>query len=326
MRSIFILFLSLCFISTFSQRAVPVIFDTDIGPDYDDVGAMALLHAFADQGEATILATISCNAFETTSPTISVLNTYFKRPEIPIGIVKSNFPNQGCKQKWAQAIIAKYPHALKSNDEAMEAVALYRRILSSQPDQSVTIITVGFFTNLANLLASTSDKYSPLNGNDLVAKKVKQVVSMAAGIGKDGVSAHEFNVWADANAARKVFAAWPTPILLSGFEIGEKIITGGRLIKNESIQGSPVKEAYQVALTADSNLAGRNSWDQTAVLVAIKGYAPFFNIKKLNFEIKEDGTNVLIPGEKFEYLTSKMPPSEVAAVIEELMMHQPRKK
>ena len=38
---------------------VPVIFDTDIGPDYDDVGAMALLHAMADSGECKILATIA---------------------------------------------------------------------------------------------------------------------------------------------------------------------------------------------------------------------------------------------------------------------------
>ncbi len=326
MRSIFVLILSLCFEASIAQTGIPVILDTDIGPDYDDVGAMALLHAFADKGEARILATISCNAFETTAPTLSVLNAYFNRPEIPIGIVKNNFPNQACKQRWAQAIIAKYPHQLKSNEEAMEAVALYRKILSSQEDKSVIIITVGFFTNLANLLASSSDEYSSLSGRDLVLKKVKQVVSMAAGIGKDGVSAHEFNVYADANSARKVFADWPTPILLSGFEIGEKIITGSRLIKNESIRQSPVKEAYQVALTSDNNLLGRNSWDQTAVLVAIKGYAPFFNVKKVNFEIKEDGRNVLIKGKKFDYLTPKMAPQEVAEVIEELMMHQPGKK
>jgi hypothetical protein len=32
----------------------PVIFDTDMGPDYDDVGAIALLHAFADSGKASM--------------------------------------------------------------------------------------------------------------------------------------------------------------------------------------------------------------------------------------------------------------------------------
>ena len=46
------------------QMGVPpvsVIFDTDMGPDYDDVGALALLHALADSGEVRILATVSSN-------------------------------------------------------------------------------------------------------------------------------------------------------------------------------------------------------------------------------------------------------------------------
>src|ERR1700733_7853497 len=97
------------------QKPVSIIFDTDIAPDYDDVGAMALLHAFEDNGEAKILATISSNAFETTAPTLSVLNTYFNRPGIPIGVTKKALPNKACRQQWAQAILAKYPHSLQSN-------------------------------------------------------------------------------------------------------------------------------------------------------------------------------------------------------------------
>src|SRR6187401_518883 len=128
------LLIACLFVSLISaaQKPIPVIFDTDIAPDYDDVGAMALLHAFADNGEATILATISCNAFETTAPTLSVLNTYFNRPGIPVGIVKADFPNKNCSQLWAQAIVTKYPHALQSNAGALDAVKLYRKILSAQ--------------------------------------------------------------------------------------------------------------------------------------------------------------------------------------------------
>ena len=149
------------------QKPVNIIFDTDIAPDYDDVGAMALLHAFADMGEAKILATISSNAFETTAPTLSVLNTYFNRPAIPIGITKTALPNRPCSQQWAEAIVSKYPHRLTSNNEAMDAIKLYRKILSGQPGKSVTIVSVGFFTNLAGLLNSRADEYSPLSGRDL---------------------------------------------------------------------------------------------------------------------------------------------------------------
>ncbi len=256
-KLLIIIALFVCCIS-FAQKhkTVNIIFDTDIAPDYDDVGAMALLHAFEDMGEAKLLATISCNAFETTAPTLSVLNTYFNRPGIPIGITKKAWPNKDCSQQWAQAIVAKYPHALKSNSEAVEAVALYRKILSAQPDKSVTIVSVGFFTNLAGLLSSTADEYSKLSGKELVIKKVKQLVSMAGRIDKDEIGGYEFNVMVDAPASQKVFAEWPTPVTISGFEIGEKILTGIRLINNEALQNSPVKDAFAVALAKDKNTLG----------------------------------------------------------------------
>ena len=321
-----ILFFTHCITLAWSQTPVNIIFDTDIAPDYDDAGAMALLHAFEDMGEAKILAIVSCNAFETTVPTISVLNNYFKRPDIPIGITKKSWPNKDCSQQWAQAIIAKYPHAVRSNDEAVEAVKLYRKILAAQPDKSVTIVSVGFFTNLADLLNSTADEYSKLNGKELVIQKVKQLVSMAARIDKDGKSGYEFNVMVDAAASQKVFEEWPTPVIMSGFEIGEKILTGIRLINDDAIQNSPVKDAFKAALAKDGNTVGRNSWDQTAVLVAVRGIDPYFGYHKLNFEVKDDGQNVLIPGEKFTYLTFKQPPEIIAKLIEDLMRHQPEKR
>ena len=303
-----------------------IIFDTDIAGDYDDVGAMALLHAFADKGEIKILCTISSNAFHTTIPTISVLNTYFGRPEIPCGITKRQLPNQACSQKWAEAIIAKYPHQLKSNDEAMDAVKLYRKILAKEKDQSVTIVTVGFFTNLAGLLDSKADEFSTLSGKDLIHKKVKLLVSMAAALPEGKASGHEYNVHIDAPSSQKVFSEWNTPFILSPFGIGEKIFTGIRLINNTAIQNSPVKDAFQIALNFDKNTTGRMSWDQTAVLVAARGYETYFNSKKINLKIEDDGSNVLIPGEKFIWLSFKKTPLDIQTEIEDLMMHQPKVK
>lgn len=312
--------------TTNAQKPIPVIFDTDIAPDYDDVGAMAMLHAFADKGEIQILATISCNTFETTVPTLSVLNTYFNRPDIPIGVTKGNFPNKDCSQKWAETINTTYPHNIKSNAAAEDAVKLYRKILAKQPDKSVTIITVGFFTNLAGLLQSGADEFSTLSGKELVVQKVKQLVSMAARLDDTKDNGYEFNVEVDTKASQVVFAEWPTPWIMSGFEIGEKILTGITLINNNAIQHSPVKDAFKVALTKDNNKLGRNSWDETAVLVAVRGIEPYFGSKQLNFAVQDDGKNVLIPGERITYLTFKEKPEVIAKVIEELMMHQPVKK
>ncbi len=307
-----------------AQSPVAVILDTDIGPDFDDVGAMALLHALADDGEATILGVVSCNGFSTTVPTISVINNYFKRPEIPIGIGRGSLPNKNCPELWAEAIISRFPHNVKRNEDAGEAVGLYRKLLAGQPDKSVTIVSIGFFTNLANLLSSEPDQYSPLGGTQLVSKKVTKLVSMAAGLGKEGKGFREFNVWVDADAARKVLTGWPTPLLLSGFEIGERIFTGEKFIGDMKIKNSPVKEAYQIALEANHKQAGQHSWDQTAVLVAIKGYEAYFNIRKLNFEITSDGTSLLIPGDRLLYLTDKMPSQKIAEIIDGYMMHEPR--
>lgn len=66
-----------------NAHKVRLILDTDLGPDYDDVGAMAVMHALADSGYVDILATVSSNKSELTIPCIEIINTYFKRPDIP---------------------------------------------------------------------------------------------------------------------------------------------------------------------------------------------------------------------------------------------------
>lgn len=78
MKSYILYFFLICFMSCHrTEKPVNLIFDTDMAPDYDDVGALALLHALADSGEVNILATISSNKCATAVPCIDVINTYF---------------------------------------------------------------------------------------------------------------------------------------------------------------------------------------------------------------------------------------------------------
>src|SRR5690606_21759490 len=133
---------------------------------------------------------------------------------------------------------------IKRNNEVSDAVALYRKLLASQPDNSVTIITVGFFTNIANLLKSGPDRYSPLDGKKLIAQKVRLMVSMAGGF----PTGHEFNVANDPEASCYVFTNWEKPLLLSGFEIGSKIKVGLKLIADNTIQNSPVKDVFSICI------------------------------------------------------------------------------
>ncbi len=154
---IVVAFLVISGCSNHNKERVRIIFDTDLGPDYDDVGALAFLHAMADSGRAEILATVSSNKHELVAPSIDVINTYFGRDKLPIGAPKSSGVNLGSSQHWADSIVLKYPHRIKSTSEAPDAVTVYRKILNDQPDKSVTIVTVGFLTNLNNLLHSQSD-------------------------------------------------------------------------------------------------------------------------------------------------------------------------
>ncbi len=304
-----------------TNKSLPVIFDTDMGPDYDDVGAIALLHALSDMGKAEILATIASTKYEGVAAVLNIFNTYFKESSIPIGVPKGNALTLKDSQHWTDMLIAKYPHTIKNNDEVPDAVELYRKILAKQQDNSVTIITVGFLTNISNLLQSKPDKYSSLSGKELVKRKVKNLVSMAGKF----PAGKEFNIEKDAVASKYVYEHWEKPVLFSGFEIGEKIKTGLPLVKNKAIKNSPVKDVFSLCLpmTKEDN-QGRMSWDETAVLVAIAGYKPYYTLKSGTIQVAEDGSNTWNEkGKNHQYLVEARPPSEEEKIINELMMHQP---
>lgn len=303
---------------------ISVIFDSDMGPDYDDVGAITLLHAFADSGYIKILATVASTKYEGVAAVFNVLNTYFKRPGLPIGVPKGKALELKDFQHWTDTLRLKYPHKINSNDEVPDAVDIYRKMLASQSDRSVTIITVGFLTNLSNLLQSMPDKYSKLDGKALVKKKVKQLVCMAGGFPKG----NEFNVKMDAAASQYVSDNWETGVLFSGFEIGAKIKTGMALVHNNAIKESPVKDVFRICTKMSaSDTGGRMSWDETAVVAAVKGYKPWWKLESGRIKVANDGSNEWIKeGSNQNYLVEEMPPSVLQDYINRLMMHQPVKK
>ncbi|MGZ3874384.1 MAG: nucleoside hydrolase [Mucilaginibacter sp.] len=306
-----------------TRKPVPVIFDSDMGPDYDDVGAIAILHSLADRGEANILATMASTRYEGVAGVLNVFNTYFNRPEIPVGVPKGNGLDLRDWQHWTDTLLQKYPHKIKSNADAGDAVALYRKILASQSDKSVTIVTVGFLTNLSGLLNTGADEFSPLTGPELVKRKVKLLVCMAGKF----PSGAEFNVRKDARASKNVFENWHTRVIFSGFEIGVKIKAGLPLINDNSIQNSPVKDAFRISIPkAAEDSLGRSSWDETAVLVAVRGYSPFYDLHKGRIKVAQDGSNTWNnAGTGQAYLVEKAGHVMVQDVINRLIMHQPKK-
>ena len=300
---------------------VRVIFDTDIMGDVDDVGAVAVLHALVSKGEAQILAMGVSAKNPDCVPCLDALNTYFGRPDIPIGVVKGTGFLK--RSRYSRQVSDEFPHKIKSADEVPDAALLYRKVLAAQPDGAVTIISVGQLTNFRNLLQTKGDEDSDLSGVELVRRKVKLWVCMG-GTFPEG---REANFRHDGLAAEHAVAFWPTPIVFSGSEIGVETLTGGRL--KELPESSPVRRAYQLY----NGLQPHKSWDQTAVLYGIRGQGG--GLKALwdlhtggHCHVLPDGSNAWrpAPDRPHAHLVRKMPPPKVAALIEGLMLYQPTKR
>ncbi|MCY2952617.1 MAG: nucleoside hydrolase [Planctomycetota bacterium] len=300
---------------------VNVILDTDIGPDCDDVGAVCVLHALADQGEARILAMVCCTGSEWGAPCLDALNTYFGHADIPVGTLKDAagfLENSGYNRLIAQ----RYPHRLQSGRDAPDATALYRRILASQPDRSVAIAAIGPLRNLSQLLKSAPDQHSPLAGKDLVARKVTFLSCMGGwypsvprGWGP------EWNFAQDEKATRDVCENWPTPILFSGAEIGSGIMTGRRLAI-DAPEYHPLTMAF--ADSADVGFgADRSSWDQTSSLIVVRGVRKYWKESKAGYNRAGDkGANTFTTDQDrgHRYIERLMPVSPLEDVIEDLML------
>ena len=157
-------------------RSCRLILDTDMESDVDDVGALSMLHALADSGEVEILGVMVCAKNPWSILCADRINTYYKREDILLGQLRRQGINR--ESRYAKQVAKEFPGTIESFEDAMDAVEQYRRILVSQPDSSVTILTIGYLTNLRDLLSSDPDEYSKLSGRDLVSQKVSNWICM----------------------------------------------------------------------------------------------------------------------------------------------------
>jgi inosine-uridine nucleoside N-ribohydrolase len=320
MRITVFVLLSLISIDVLCQvKAEKIILDTDFGNDCDDTGALAILHQMAYNGEAEILATMYPMTDEFGASAIDAVNTYYGKPNIPVGAYKGSYEYKGKHNDYYNSLLTNnFPNDLKSGKNAPDAILLYRQILASQPDNSVTIVVVGPQRLAADLLLSKPDSFSKLDGIELVKKKVKQLVSMGAEYPKG----HEWNIKICPDGAKLVAEKWPTPIVYSGFEIGVKIMTGERLLTEAP--DSPVRAAFNTNPDLDEK-KNRHSWDQTAVLFAVRGLKDYWTIGTGTIQIADDGKNNWMAGGKSrQYLIAKKPVPEMKKVIEDMMVAPPK--
>jgi inosine-uridine nucleoside N-ribohydrolase len=257
---------------SYSFAQPKIIFDTDIGGDADDLGAIAMLHNYVSHGDCELLAIMCWSNDEYAIPAIDAINRFYLHPNIPIGTRKDGTTN--ISTNYNQVIANNFEYKLTYND-VPDAVGLYRKILGSAADTSITIVTVGPLKNIERLLKSNPDQNSPLNGSDLISQKVKEFVIMG---GKFPKGENEWNFDGNMPGVTKfVIDNLKVPIVFSGFELGVKIKTGA--IFNEIDKETPLYQGFlyfsEHAPWMKDQFKGKildnSTFDQTAVLYAVNG-------------------------------------------------------
>jgi hypothetical protein len=237
-----------------------IIFDTDAGGDVDAAGALAVLHALADRGEIELLAMGVVIGHEAAVPYLHVVNTWYGRPDLPIGTIKGKAPYS--RDEYMLPILAEYPHTL-TQETAPDVVKLYRKVLASQPDRSVTLIAVGPATKINNLLNSTPDEHSPLTGIELMRRKIK--LYAAGGNGNSGLPNGKcgFNYYMDLVSASDELSLLPSdfPTVFAGSS-GLKLKIGSAL--RQSRPDHIIRKSYEAYYKGAAN--DRYTWDQQRVL------------------------------------------------------------
>jgi inosine-uridine nucleoside N-ribohydrolase len=271
----FLLSFSVFLIHSHSQQPVKIIFDTDMWGDCDDVGALAVLNALSDLGEAEILAVVTNQKIpsDASAGAVDAINTWYGRPDIPIGTYKRDPVVHRSKTSPFSAVLKdSFPNDAALNNLMPDALDIYRKILSSQPDTSVVICSVGALSNLADLLNSGPDKHSSLGGTELVRKKVRRLVVMGGEFPRS--PRPEYNTRLDPASTVTVAIHWPGEIIWQGFEVGYAIYTGAEL--KQAPPENPVRKAYELRPFRGQRAIdmGKPSHDQAAVLIAVRGAAP----------------------------------------------------
>jgi inosine-uridine nucleoside N-ribohydrolase len=292
------------------RPATGVIFDCDMGAGVDDALALALLYALEGKNECRVVSISTSKPNLKSAALCEVIARFYAGAAsgafgamgrtLPVGMaLKGGDPADTpmltvpLARKAADGAPV-YPHGISKLTDTAECPALIRNAFTSQHDQNAIVVLVGPATNLAEVLALPDAK-------GWIDRKVKHLTVMG---GNFAGGEAEFNIKADIAAAKRLFSEWPTPIVVSGFEIGEQVLYPASSIEKDFAWATdhPVVDAYRAYQKMPYDAP---TWDLTAVLQAVRPQENYFKLSEPGrVVVHDDGRTTFTPeaGGRHRYL------------------------
>jgi hypothetical protein len=262
-------------------KGVPlVILDTDIGSSTDDLFTMEMAYRYEDEGRCKLLGIVVDREGEDYAALADVMNTYFGHANVPIGLELNGIktPRVFIDYRNLYKLTTgkgepMFKQTVSDYSTLPDGWKLYRQLLASQPDHSVSICSLGFVSCLTQLLASEPDDLSPLSGVELVRQKVKCLYLMA-GIFTSSEEP-EYNFLQAPEFAKKFFELWPRDVdaVFSPMEVGNEIEYKPETVISDISRTDihPIKHVY-MNYNCDT---GQKMWDPMTLIQAVEGDAMF---------------------------------------------------
>ena len=232
-------------------------------------------------GYAKVLAMVADSSNTYSAPAMAAVNRAFGRADIPLGAYQGGVSSGSSNSAWSQQVAARFgtPGDVRSNYP--DAVTTLRTALAAAANGSVTYVSTGFLTNLAALLRSHPDAFSPLTGAQLVTAKVVEIVIMG---GDYPMGRGEFNFAGDPASAAYVFANSPVAITGTGASLGASITVRPPSAPN----GATDPFSYALSLEGAADTGG---YDPLAVHYAVMGLQDNYTVAGLGGVNTVDSSN-----------------------------------
>lgn len=287
----------------------PLILDTDLGGDIDDLGALAVLLNLARAGRCRPLMVAGVQKQMAPLACIQIVATFLGFPGLPVGR-PDGLLDEGAGHARAVAEHERRDWLAQAR-ETPSTTTLYRRILAAASDRSVTLACIAPLFQVREFLRSGPDEVSPLDGAALARRKLAEVIMMGGHErpGEQSRPETNFSAWHQGGGiTRETLALLEgVPVVICGLELGwrERGFGTGRALARLAPR-HPLRIGYEDFFRRPpwwvkggpwTEIQPWSIWDQITVLRAVlaRGTPGLVEHEGWRCVVDEDGGNRWVP-------------------------------